>query len=515
MSNVKRIYGPPGCGKTETLMRTVDEALSSGVHPLSIAFVSFSKKAVAEGKERAQARFGLSDKDLKYFKTLHAMAFMELGLRRSDVMTSADYAEVGRLVGEQMSVAVTPDDGVLIPVDLKRGSKYLAIYDLSRYRMVSLEEEWDRHETYDMSIAKARQIRDQIEEYKTANGKVDFVDMIEQYVSRVLPPARRLLIVDEAQDLTPLQFAMVRKMAAYSERTVTAGDDDQCIHAWTGATSRDFIEFGDEEEILTQSYRLPRRVFDVANRIVHKIQDRIPKDYRPTDTEGTVTHHWSIDALPLDEGSWTIMGRTNRIVERLASQVRSMGYYYSIKGRAPLTEDQANGIHLWRTLVSGGSVSVSEAERLYDLLPKQGDKAVLRRGAKKLLESADPEAPLYLDDLIEFYGMKPMQASFFDDGHRDAFDVLGLGDEMRQYIKHVEGSGEDILQPPRIKLSTFHAMKGGEDDNCAVYLGTTYACAVLSPQDDEHRAFYVGVTRARHNLHIIEADHKDKYRYEI
>jgi superfamily I DNA/RNA helicase len=45
-----------------------------------------------------------------------------------------------------------------------------------------------------------------------------------------------------------------------------------------------------------------------------------------------------------------------------------------------------------------------------------------------------------------------------------------------------------------------------------VYLGTTKACAENDP-DDEHRAFYVGITRARDTLHILETD--KRYRYEL
>jgi superfamily I DNA/RNA helicase len=93
----------------------------------------------------------------------------------------------------------------------------------------------------------------------------------------------------------------------------------------------------------------------------------------------------------------------------------------------------------------------------------------------------------------------------------DAFQILNLGNDLTQYLRHVEASGEDITKPPRIKLSTFHAMKGGEDDNCVVNLSTTRACEESRYPDDEHRAFYVGVTRTRHTLHFVETN--KKYRY--
>jgi len=56
-------------------------------------------------------------------------------------------------------------------------------------------------------------------------------------------------------------------------------------------------------------------------------------------------------------------------------------------------------------------------------------------------------------------------------------------------------------------------MKGGEDDNCLVYLGSTKAACESRFQDDEHRAFYVGVTRARNSLYILQTT--NNYRYTI
>jgi len=144
-------------------------------------------------------------------------------------------------------------------------------------------------------------------------------------------------------------------------------------------------------------------------------------------------------------------------------------------------------------------------------VPKQGDKAVVKRGSKKLLEAADPEARLTMRELADEFGLLE-QPNLLGE-YRDVFDVLGFGQSRQAYLRHVEKSGEDLSKPPRIKLSTFHAMKGGEDENCAVYLGSTRACEETSYPDDEHRAFYVGITRTRENLHIIES--KKKYRYQL
>ncbi len=92
-------------------------------------------------------------------------------------------------------------------------------------------------------------------------------------------------------------------------------------------------------------------------------------------------------------------------------------------------------------------------------------------------------------------------------------DVVRLSEEEQIYIRAIERRGESIYQQPRIKLSTIHAMKGGEDDNVAVYLGSTKNCVEGKHPEDEHRIFYVAVTRAKQNLYLIESD--KTYRYEI
>ena len=43
--------------------------------------------------------------------------------------------------------------------------------------------------------------------------------------------------------------------------------------------------------------------------------------------------------------------------------------------------------------------------------------------------------------------------------------MANMGKDMRNYIRAIERRGEDILATPRLKVSTFHGMKGGEDDN--------------------------------------------------
>ena len=145
-------------------------------------------------------------------------------------------------------------------------------------------------------------------------------------------------------------------------------------------------------------------------------------------------------------------------------------------------------------------------KKFYKAVPKVKDKAVVSRGSTSLLDMLPPDADVDYNGLVKDFGMiAPLD--------RDAKDIVNLSEDEKIYMSSIERRGEKIEGIPRIKLSTIHAMKGGEDDNVAVYLGSTQACMEGKYPEDEHRVFYVAVTRAKQNLYLIETD--KKYRYMI
>ena len=100
------ILGPPGTGKTTTLLNLVDKFIQQGVRPKQIGYFSFTKKAAKEAAERAAVKFSLDvDTDLENFKTLHALAFRSLGMSKEKMMKQEDYKEFGQKCGIPIKTA--------------------------------------------------------------------------------------------------------------------------------------------------------------------------------------------------------------------------------------------------------------------------------------------------------------------------------------------------------------------------------------------------------------------------
>ena len=134
------ILGPPGTGKTTTLLNLVDEFIQQGVRPKQIGYFSFTKKAAKEAASRASVKFGLDvETDLSNFRTLHSYAFRMLGMSKEKMMKIEDYREFGQKCGIPIRTAnYSVEDGTF-----NSDNEYLTIINTAAVKRMDLLDYYD------------------------------------------------------------------------------------------------------------------------------------------------------------------------------------------------------------------------------------------------------------------------------------------------------------------------------------------------------------------------------------
>ena len=279
------ILGPPGTGKTSTLLSLIEDELEQGTSPDRIGFFTFTKKAVNEGKERAMNKFSISNKELPYFRTLHSLAFRQLGLTRESVVSGSDIKDLNEKLNIKLTGRTTSDDGHLF--GMTHDDRLAFIENLARMRNIPLKQQW--HEVEDaVGWFELERFARGLQLFKEDRLLVDYTDMLQKFLTEGDIPKLDVMFVDEAQDLSPLQWAVVRKLAEKAKRIYVAGDDDQAIYKWAGADVDYLIENSKNAMVLKQSYRVPSAVHEVAKQCIGQVRSRVYKEWTPRKEEGLV-----------------------------------------------------------------------------------------------------------------------------------------------------------------------------------------------------------------------------------
>ena len=494
-----RIFGPPGTGKTTTLLNMVDKALEQGVHPHRIAFLAFTKKAATEAKERAAQRFNLDPKkDLMFFRTLHSLALTMSDIRPEQVMQPENYRELGNVIGislNESKIQAMDDIHDLVSTS----DPILGLINLTRLKKSNLRTEYNRS-NLEQDWNTIKYVDECLREYKTNLGLYDFTDMLQEFVNQSgkYCPKFDLCFLDEAQDLSALQWDIAHILDDNSDRMYAAGDDDQAIYRWAGADVDHFINLPGGSETLSQSFRVPRQVHTIAEGVVRRITRRFPKRYEPKDEPGNVTRIDTITGLDMSQGTWLILSQAGYQLTPVAADLRSNGYLFNYRGHRSISEKISEAVNGWEQLRQGKEVTGDVIKKIYSFM-SVGDR--VKRGFKKLPGVEDTDL-LVMNDLIDKHGLLATDDMIWSEA------MNKIPETDRAYVTALLRRKEKFNGIPRITASTIHGAKGGEAENVVLFTDISPAAdeEMRRNPDDMHRVFYVGVTRTKQNLYIVEPE---------
>ena len=375
-------------------------------------------------------------------------------------------------------------------------SDYLRIINLAKLRNITVDQQFNLGEhNQDVEYDKLNIIANELDRYKKEYALIDFNDMILDFVRSDKSPKFDVVFIDEAQDLSRMQWDMVNHFN--TQDSFIAGDDDQAIFRWAGADVDSFITQTGKMLHLTQSMRIPRSVHDFAMKIIERVSNRIHKEWKPKTVEGSVKMYESFEDVNLSSGEWMVLTRTRHMLDAIEETLKTNGLYFENKFKKSYEKDIQEAAIDWHNLLKGHLLSYKQLENIAKYMGPG-------HWHKKKMKGMVKESFYGLDTLIKDYGLQ-VKTDWFH-----AFD--DCSNDRKEYIRAMRRNGESLKDNPRIHLSTIHSVKGGEKQNVVLLTDLTHNTnkAYEKNPDDENRLFYVGATRAKENLHVIQP--KDDYK---
>lgn len=473
---VTKIFGTAGAGKTTKLIEIVDQLINSGVKPERIAFCSFTKKAVDEMIDRVLTKYKqYSDKNFPYFKTIHAICYASSENKK--MMGFKDFSTIAQSLGLKISPVVNAED---CGGD-KTGDKVITIESLSRLRMVSLEQQWEDCNFIDVPLYLIYDWKRSLNLYKKDKKLIDFTDLLENYKGGQLPVD--YIIIDEAQDLAPLQWKVLDIMSKNCKKVFIAGDDDQLIYKWAGADVEYILGIKNEEEIiLDKSHRLPSNVYNLSREILKRIKIRKPKDCEPTKENGKISFIQSLDDIQFDpQQEYLILIRNKFLWLPVSEELKSRGLPFLSFGKSSIDDSDIRKIYIWEQF----------------------------RKTKKIT-ATDYLSICKLSSILNTYDRFSVPTQYFDFTWYDIFNLLP--NNKVDYYRRALSLGYKLKNIPNIKISTIHQAKGGESENIILFTDVTQNTWKNINSDDEHRVWYVAVSRSKKNLYIVNGQSNRYYK---
>jgi DNA helicase-2/ATP-dependent DNA helicase PcrA len=600
-----RLYGPPGAGKsTQSAFRAGTLATEEGLKPSDMTVVTYRKALAGVVRNRLidWGVFEAPDVDpekadsanpFQYWCTIHAAAARATGFLSN--LDSQDNDLTGMVGGKAKRRFCTELGISYLPPRPWLETKWTVFYDLYTYSKNNLLDvgEWSHIETSGLSplrsdhgaerrldtfrdewgtAASFEKVVEKWETFKREHDVHDFYELLEAASVTVTPPTR-LVVIDEYHDATPLMAAVSERWVEAADTAIVAGDPDQVVNGYAGASPRFFEEIGDRVERdlpvvqLDRSWRCPDEHFEAAARILR--QERSPPTLT-TAGPGQLLRHpapelrhdgdeWRLPD-PGTDGSpvslWQEYGTDLMYLTRTRKQADGVAVALDEEGIVYVSQDDVGGdwelrLTLLRALDTLEGVRPEEtttSTRIGDYgsnsentvkspdryaLTVEEARAIFRHTHGRYLD-ADR------DEIVEF-----LQEIEYSDGPEDVpLDAVTEYVTDKWWLRYGVGAGS-ISELTRLddrdrvamrkawtrydspytlalakgtRVLTIHASKGAEAGDVVVYDGITGRISRelderATARENEARTWYVALTRASKRLHIIRGafDWTDAY----
>ena len=467
---------------TRRLIEEVSKELETR-RPEELAFVTFTRKGAEEGLRRVCSKLMFEPEDLPYFRTLHSLTFHALNLKGTQMFGRLDQRKFNKEFGYNVNRCEV-DTGKVAPT---RDSLYLDFYDMERSGALTSKQLAEA----DIEKAYYNQIVRNYEAYKAREEKVDFFDCLIKYVENGEALPVKVAMIDEAQDITALQWKVIDKAFKKAEKIIIAGDDKQSIYAYSGARPDFLIQLSKQfpVEHLSKSYRIPYSVYKLSVAITNFIGEKTEQKAEPRmeNGEGMVMQLNELERILnfLDEScikndpdktAWYILARNNCFLEEPKKVLEeALIPYWTAEG-----------------FFMGGEIM----KRLKDY---ENFKMEGYRDPKK---KEDFQRKFGIEDFTQPF----TETNLFTEGRKWV------------YASYIEKYGLKKLEEmckwnPQVLVSTIHHVKGGECQHCAIMLDTTRRTTgnIYNDIDEELRILYVGVTRTKRDLFLIDSKNGQGY----
>ena len=506
-----------GTGKTRAMTHRIAYGVATGAFdPTAVLALTFTTRAAGELRERLRA-LGVH--------RVQARTFHSAALRQAQYFWPRAYGtdlppvadnKVGMVADALRRERLTPDTGMLR--DVAGEISWAKVSNVAPGEYAALAAHRGR-ETGSLAPDQVGRVLAHYEAVKAARGVIDFDDILlctagllaeDADVAGEVRRTYRHFVVDEYQDVSPLQQALLDLWRGDSEEICVVGDPAQTIHSFAGAQAGFLTGFtkrhpGATVVELVRDYRSTPQVVALANAIMKGHGAGVElRAQRPAGPEPLYVGAPSEAAEASAVAAW--LGERNKA----GVPWSEMAVLYRIHAQSPPLEAALADAGIpFSTRGSEGFFERAEVRAARRALaaaakatPDEDPRVVLDAALAGLgFTSEPPSGQGTTRERWESWSALASLGEEFVRTHPDA-DVAGLVEELehRARAQHAPvGQG--------VTLSTLHAAKGLEWDAVAivgVHEGSLPFVLATRPEAvaEERRLFYVGITRAREHLRL-------------